>query len=65
MHGVTRPLDLEIQSFMCKPVRGNEVCGADAYAELDRSEWGVDFGANFGMLMDVTLRIQVEAALAE
>ncbi len=65
LHGVTRPLNLEINQFLCKehPMRKVEVCGADATAELDRSEFGVDYGAPL-FNMDVTLRISVEA-LAE
>jgi polyisoprenoid-binding protein YceI len=62
MHGVTKPVRLTINSFKCQPNRqGREVCGADALATIDRSEWGVDFGKNFGFDMKVTLRISVEA----
>ena len=62
MHGVTKPVRLTINSFKCAPSRsGREVCGADALATIDRSEWGVDFGKNFGFDMKVTLRISVEA----
>jgi polyisoprenoid-binding protein YceI len=65
MNGVTQPLNLEIRQFMCKPVRGRDMCGADAYAEFDRSDFGVDFGAQMGLDMKVVLRIQVEAAASE
>jgi polyisoprenoid-binding protein YceI len=62
MHGVTKPVTLTVNSFKCAPHRsGREVCGADASATIDRSEWGVDFGKNFGFDMKVTLRISVEA----
>jgi polyisoprenoid-binding protein YceI len=62
MHGVTKPVTLTINSFKCAPHRsGREVCGADAQATIDRSEWGVDFGKAFGFDMKVTLRISVEA----
>jgi polyisoprenoid-binding protein YceI len=62
MHGVTKPVRLTLNSFKCAPSRsGREVCGADALATIDRSEWGVDFGKNFGFDMKVTLRISVEA----
>jgi polyisoprenoid-binding protein YceI len=67
LHGVTRPLTLDIRSFMCRqhPQRGVEVCGADAYATFQRDDYGVDFGKAFGFLMDVTLRISVEALAVE
>jgi polyisoprenoid-binding protein YceI len=62
MHGVTKPVRLTLNSFKCAPHRsGREVCGADALATIDRSEWGVNFGQNFGFDMKVTLRISVEA----
>lgn len=65
MHGVTKPVTLDIRKFACKPVRGSDTCGADAYAEIDRSEWGVDFGSQMGLDMNTVLRIQVEAAASE
>lgn len=66
LHGVTRPLDLKIESFKCMkhPMKKGEVCGADALATFDRSEFGIDAGKRFGFRMDVTLRIQVEATEA-
>jgi polyisoprenoid-binding protein YceI len=65
MHGVTKPVNLTINSFVCKEVRGRETCGADASATFDRSDFGVDFGAPMGFKMGMTLRIQVEAAVAQ
>ncbi len=59
MHGVTRPVNLEIRKFACN--EDGSTCGADAYAEIDRSDFGVSFGQQFGMDMGVVLRIQVEA----
>jgi polyisoprenoid-binding protein YceI len=62
MHGVTLPVNLEIQEFRCGAGRGGgETCGADAYAEFDRADFGVNFAASFGFDMGVVLRIQVEA----
>ena len=62
MHGVTKPVTLTVNSFKCAPHRsGREVCGADASATINREDWGVSFGKNFGFDMKVTLRIQVEA----
>jgi polyisoprenoid-binding protein YceI len=62
MHGVTKPVTLTVNSFKCAPHRsGREVCGADASATINREDWGVNFGKNFGFDMKVTLRISVEA----
>jgi polyisoprenoid-binding protein YceI len=63
MHGVTKPVMLEIREFTCKPARtgGGETCGADAYAEIDRADFGINFGAQMGMSTKTVLRIQVEA----
>ncbi|MGD2166796.1 MAG: YceI family protein [Gammaproteobacteria bacterium] len=67
MHGQTHPVTLAIGSFVCKQhpmMAGREVCGADATAQIDRSQWGIDFGAPL-FHMDVMLRISVEALAAE
>ncbi|HEX7034505.1 MAG TPA: YceI family protein [Pseudomonadales bacterium] len=66
LHGVTRPLDLEINSFKCMPhpMLGRELCGADAEGSFDRSEFGLDVGKDFGFDMNVKLRVQVEALKA-
>jgi polyisoprenoid-binding protein YceI len=62
LHGVTLPVNLEIAKFTCGAGRGGgETCGADAFAEFDRSDFGVDFAAGFGFDMGVSLRIQIEA----
>jgi len=62
MHGQTHPVTLEIQQFACKPVRGSDTCGADAYGEINRAQWGVNFGEQMGLDMNTVLRIQIEAA---
>lgn len=66
MHGQTHPVALSIGSFKCMqhPMQGREVCGADASAEIDRSTWGIDYGAPM-FNMGVTLRISIEALVAE
>jgi polyisoprenoid-binding protein YceI len=67
LHGITRPLDLKINSFKCMPhpMLKREVCGADALATFKRDAFGMDAGKAYGFKMDVTLRIQVEAIAAE
>ncbi|HEX7080792.1 MAG TPA: YceI family protein [Gammaproteobacteria bacterium] len=63
LHGVTQPVRLTLNSFKCQqhPQQGREVCGADAEAQINRADFGINFGQNFGFDMGVTLRIQVEA----
>jgi polyisoprenoid-binding protein YceI len=62
LHGVTKPVRLTLNSFKCAPHRsGREVCGADASATINREDFGVAFGKNFGFDMKVNLRISVEA----
>jgi polyisoprenoid-binding protein YceI len=60
--GVTKPVELRIQSFKCipHPVFRREVCGADASGSLDRSEFGLTQSVGAGG-EKITLRIQVEA----
>jgi polyisoprenoid-binding protein YceI len=64
LHGVSKPLNLTINKFLCKPVRGREVCGADASASFNREDYGISYGKQVGFNMDVKLQIQVEAAAA-
>ena len=63
LHGVTRPVNLTINSFVCKPTPpANKVrCGADASGTIDRADFGINWGEKLGFSMKVTLAIQVEA----
>jgi polyisoprenoid-binding protein YceI len=62
MHGVSKPVTLTINRFLCKqhPMSKKDVCGADASAKLNREEFGITYGKQIGFNMDVSLRIQVE-----
>ena len=66
LHGVTKPLALTINQFKCmiNPLSKKEVCGADASATFNRSDFGVSFGDKYGFKQEVTLQIQVEAGRA-
>ena len=66
LHGVTKPLNLTINSFLCKvtPMSPKERCGADASATFNRADFGINFGEKYGFNMQVKLAIQVEAAPA-
>jgi len=63
LHGVTKPLNLTINSFLCKttPMSKKERCGADASATLNRADYGINYGEKYGFNMQVKLAIQVEA----
>jgi polyisoprenoid-binding protein YceI len=62
LHGVTKPVTLTIRSFKCMPhpMKKKEFCGADVTTTIDREEFGIAWGKNFGFKMDVKLAIQVE-----
>ena len=66
MHGITKPVTLTIRQFKCmqNPVTHKDVCGADAAATLDRSQFGVDYDAKLGFKQEVKLQIQVEGIRA-
>lgn len=67
LHGVTRPLKLQVLSFKClpHPMLKREFCGADALASFKRDDFGMAAGKDYGFDMSVTLRIQVEAIAEE
>jgi polyisoprenoid-binding protein YceI len=67
LHGVTKPVTLTINSFKCMPhpMFKRDWCGADAQATINRADFGIDAGRDYGFKMEVVLRIQVEAVLAE
>jgi polyisoprenoid-binding protein YceI len=62
MHGVTKPLNLTIDTFKCMqhPVLKREVCGVEASAHFNRADYGMDFGSRYGFSMDTKLDIQAE-----
>lgn len=62
MHGVTRPVTLQVSSLSCKPhpLKAVWACGADVTATLRRSDWGISkYSPNIGE--NVTVKIEVEA----
>ncbi|SDV48462.1 YceI family protein [Chitinasiproducens palmae] len=67
MHGVTRPITLKLDSFKCftNPMLKREVCGADAKAEFNRDDFGIDYGKKYGFNMLTKLQIQVEGVKAD
>lgn len=67
LHGVTKPLNLTINSFTCKmtPMSKKERCGADASGTFNRADFGVGYGDKYGFNMKVKLAIQVEGTPPE
>lgn len=67
LHGITKPLNLTINSFKCMmhPMMKKEFCGADATATFSRADFGITWGQNFGFKPEVKLSIQVEAFKAD
>lgn len=67
LHGVSKPVKLKINQFVCKthPMLKKEVCGADAAGTFNRDEFGVDVGKPMGFKQEIVLRIQVEGVKAE
>lgn len=64
LHGVTRPVTLKILAFKCRAhpmMQDKNVCGADARASINREDFGIVWGKNFGFDMGVDLFIQIEA----
>jgi len=63
MHGVTKPVKLTLNSFMCRTnaTTKRETCGADASATFNRADFGVNMGQTMGFKQEVKLAIQVEA----
>ena len=63
LHGITRPLRLQIERFQCQPHHrtGVEICGADATATFNRDDFDVSYGKENGFFMYVNLQLTVEA----
>ena len=63
MLGKTVPVVLKATHFNCydHPMLKREVCGGDFETTLMRSQWGMNWGIDFGIPDKVKLLIQVEA----
>ena len=66
MLGVTKPVTLNINKFKCipHPMLKREVCGADATAQFNRTDFGLSYGTPM-FAPEVKLAIQVEALKAD
>ena len=63
MLGQTHPVVLRANRFNCymSPVHGQQVCGGDFDATIERSQWGITWGLQFGFEDKVRLLTQIEA----
>lgn len=61
--GRTNAVTLKANRFNCyrSPLINRQVCGGDFETTIQRSQWGVTWGLNFGFEDNVRLLIQVEA----
>jgi polyisoprenoid-binding protein YceI len=61
--GKTGPVVLKATNFNCyqNPMLKREVCGGDFEATIDRTQWGMGYGIDWGFPKNVRLVIQVEA----
>jgi polyisoprenoid-binding protein YceI len=64
LKGKTAPITFKANKFNCYPspmLQKREVCGGDFVADIDRTQWGLDYGINFGASKNVRLVVQIEA----
>jgi len=61
--GITNPLTLKATNFNCydNPMLKREVCGGDFEGMLDRTQFGMNYGIDWGFPKNVRLVVQVEA----
>ena len=61
--GKTAPVTLKANQFNCyqSPMLKREVCGGDFEATIDRTQWGMNYGVDWGFAKNVRLVVQVEA----
>lgn len=61
--GKTLPVTLKANQFNCyqSPMLKREVCGGDFEATIQRSQWGLNYGLQYGFPDNVRLVVQVEA----
>ena len=61
--GKTLPVTLKATEFNCyqNPMNKKEVCGGDFETTIDRTQWGMNYGIDWGFPKDVRLIVQVEA----
>lgn len=63
LNGQTHPITIKSNKFTCydSPMLKREVCGGDFEATIDRTQWGVNYGVDWGFPKNVRLVLQMEA----
>lgn len=61
--GKAQPATFKANQFACyqSPMLKREVCGGDLETTIDRTQFGVDYGVQFGMPKNVRIVAQIEA----
>ena len=61
--GKTQAVTLKANQFNCyeNPMLKREVCGGDFEATIDRTQFGMNYGIDWGFPKDVRLVVQIEA----
>jgi polyisoprenoid-binding protein YceI len=61
--GKTQPVTLKANNFNCydSPMVKREVCGGDFETTIDRTQFGMNYGIDWGFPKNVKLVVQVEA----
>ena len=61
--GKTQPVTFKANQFACydNPMLKREVCGGDFETTIDRTQWGMNYGVDWGFSKNVRLVVQVEA----
>ena len=62
--GKTAPITIKANKFTCYEspmLQKREVCGGDFEATIDRTQWGMNYGVDWGFSKNVRLVVQVEA----
>ena len=61
--GKTAPVTLKATQFNCydSPMLKREVCGGDFETTIDRTQWGMNSGVEWGFPKNVRLVVQIEA----
>lgn len=60
LHGITRPLTLQIKSFNCMvdPFAKVQRCGADAFGTIDRSAFGI---SSYAQMTGGSVQLEIQA----
>jgi polyisoprenoid-binding protein YceI len=61
--GKTQPVTLKATNFNCynSPMLKREVCGGDFETTIDRTQFGMNYGIDWGFPKQVRLLVQIEA----